>query len=194
VIGARDYNHNFWDVPTGYGDVYFEGALSVGVYATGLFSGSNPIRVTGRMLIESLGYSESLAFLMKFVIGRTRPYAAPGQYQFNAFQTNEDHQSFPSGHTIAAFSTSTILAEEIGTWWSRVLFYGAAGLTGFARIHNDRHWFSDVVFGSALGFGTGWFVIHNEKERESGKNKVNTGGRQFSLSPSLNGFNLSYAF
>lgn len=61
--------------------------------------------------------------------------------------------SFPSGHTATAFMGAEFLWQE---YKDRSVWYGIAGYavaagTGFFRIYNDRHWFSDVVAGAGIG-------------------------------------------
>ena len=61
--------------------------------------------------------------------------------------------SFPSGHTAAAFSSAVFLEEEYG-YRSRlypVAGYAVASITGMLRILNDRHWISDVLVGAGIG-------------------------------------------
>ncbi len=192
--GSSDYHGDFWDFPTAYGYVLYSGAAAGGAYILGLIMGDDKLRVTGRMLIESVGYSGSLSYLCKFVIGRERPYISDDQYRFKAFQTNEDYQSLPSGHTTMAFALSTVMAERIDTWWSRVFFYSLAGMTGYARVHNNMHWLSDTFFGALLGFSSGWFVVHNENNRGKSPETKGKSGGKLSLSPSLSGFSLAYTF
>jgi hypothetical protein len=192
--GNDDYHHDFWDAPTAYGYVLYPAAFAGGLYLTGLFSGSDKLRVTARMLGESLAYSGTIAYGLKFVFGRERPTITDNQYQFKGFQTNQDYQSLPSGHIVVAFSVSTVLAERINSWWSRVLFYGAASLTAYSRILNNKHWLSDAVFTGLLGFGTGWFVVHRENEREKNITNKEKGGSGISINPALNGFSVCYSF
>ena len=192
--GSDDYHGDFWYFPTAYGFVLYSGAAAGGAYILGLITGDDKLRVTGRMLIESVGYSGSLSYVCKFIIGRERPYISDNQYRFKAFQTNEDYQSIPSGHTTFAFALSTVMAERIDTWWSRVFFYSLAGMTAYARIHNNMHWLSDTFFGGLLGFSSGWFVVHNENNRNKSVDKKGGSGGKFSLRPSPDGLTLSYAF
>jgi membrane-associated phospholipid phosphatase len=194
IGGSSDYHGDFWDIPTAYGYVIYGGVASLGVYLTGLFIKNEFVRVTGRMLIESGIYSGSLSYLCKFVIGRERPYISDNQYRFNAFQSNPDYQSLPSGHTTFAFAISTVMAERLDTWWSRVFFYSLAGMTAYARIRNNMHWLSDTFYGALLGFGSGWFVVHNENNRNKSPEKKGKSGGKFSFGPSMNGINLSYSF
>ena len=72
-----------------------------------------------------------------------------------------DSQSFPSGHTTAAFAFATIVSAETAHWWPNskwpigTIMYGGAALTGVSRIYNEFHWASDVVAGAAIGTLTG---------------------------------------
>ena len=55
----------------------------------------------------------------------------------------------PSGHTMTAFATASVLASE----WPKLapLFYVVATVVGFARVQEHAHWPGDVVVGAALG-------------------------------------------
>jgi membrane-associated phospholipid phosphatase len=181
----NDYNHNFWDIPTAYGEPIVEGVFSSGVYFTGLFTHNNSIRVTGRLLLETLALAGAMDLLSKYLTGRDRPYFNNDQYRFKAFQTKGEHVSFPSGHTTTAFAVSTVLSERIDNLYARIGLYSLAALTACARVRNNVHWFSDVVAGSLLGFGTGYFMVHREDNRDK-----KSGG--FSFYPSLNGLNATW--
>jgi len=63
--------------------------------------------------------------------------------------------SFPSGHTVAAFSTATILALARRDWrWTLILLGGATWM-GFSRIYLGHHFPSDVLAGAFLGMAIG---------------------------------------
>jgi len=195
--GYGTYNGDFWDAPTAYGFVQYPSIFGGALYTIGLFARENEIRKTGRMLIQALAYSGTLTMGMRYLFGRTRPFSSKtgSQYEFTWFQSAGDSQSFPSGHMVVAVATSTILAEQIDTWWARVVFYGFATLTGYARLYNDKHWLSDMVFATALGYGSAKFVLNRDRERElNEKRKLKKKGGGFSLHPSFNGINLSYVF
>jgi membrane-associated phospholipid phosphatase len=50
-----------------------------------------------------------------------------------------------------AFAIATSIAEETDDSWSDVALYSAATLTAMARVNDDRHWASDVLFGALIG-------------------------------------------
>ena len=64
-----------------------------------------------------------------------------------------DFYSFPSGHTAAAFTASTLLYKEYGyrVKWTAVLVYFTAVAVGITRMLNNRHWLSDVIAGALIG-------------------------------------------
>ena len=64
-----------------------------------------------------------------------------------------DFYSFPSGHTAAAFTASTLLYKEYGyrVKWTAVLIYFTAVAVGITRMLNNRHWLSDVLAGALIG-------------------------------------------
>lgn len=195
VQGYSSYTGTFLDGPTSYGYVQYPSIFAGALYTVGLLARESELRKTGRMLLQSLAYSGTVTMALRYATGRHRPFSSSGnQYEFSWFNSAGDTQSFPSGHTVVAFATSTILAEQIDTWWARGILYSFAAMTAYARLHYDKHWFSDIFFGAALGFGSSMFVIHREREREKeDKRKMKKGGG-FSFSPTMNGINIVYGF
>jgi len=66
--------------------------------------------------------------------------------------------SFPSGHSSATFATAAVLERHLGLRgaWPTMLL---ASYVAISRLHDNRHFLSDVVFGAALGTATGWTVV-----------------------------------
>ncbi|HMQ70292.1 MAG TPA: phosphatase PAP2 family protein [Ignavibacteria bacterium] len=180
-----------WTVGKEYGNILFTGTGSVLIYTAGLLTHNKKIRVTGRMLIQSLLYSGIANSGIKYITGRSRPYVTNDQYQFNWFQTNNDYISFPSGHTTVAFAVSSVFAERIDTWWSRVFFYTLAAVTGYSRIHDNQHWLTDVVMGGVIGFSSGYFTVHREIDRDKKKSSV---ADKMNFNLSLKGLDFEYNF
>lgn len=61
--------------------------------------------------------------------------------------------SFPSGHTAMAFMGAEFLRMEYKevSPWIGVAGYTVAVGTGFFRMYNNRHWFTDVLAGAGIG-------------------------------------------
>jgi membrane-associated phospholipid phosphatase len=102
---------------------------------------------------------------LKYVSGRSRPRSANGTHDFKPFGGSS---SFPSGHTTEAFAVASVVATHYDSEWVQGVAYGSAALVGFARLHHQAHFFSDVVGGALLGTATGRAVVHrNQREREA---------------------------
>ncbi|WP_041252008.1 phosphatase PAP2 family protein [Flavobacterium indicum] len=63
------------------------------------------------------------------------------------------YNSFPSGHTATAFMGAEFLYQEYkeNSIWYGITGYAVATGTGFFRMYNDRHWFSDIATGAGIG-------------------------------------------
>ncbi len=61
------------------------------------------------------------------------------------------HNSFPSGHTMAAFSIFTALALFTKNKYFQLLYFVLALLVGISRIYLVQHFLDDVIFGASVG-------------------------------------------
>jgi membrane-associated phospholipid phosphatase len=82
-----------------------------------------------------------LTYGLKFGVGRERP-------------DKSNKRAFPSGHTSNSFLTATIAQEIYGSKIG-IPAYILACITGLSRIHDNKHYLSDVIFGAALGTAVG---------------------------------------
>ncbi|MEA1882468.1 MAG: phosphatase PAP2 family protein [Candidatus Marinimicrobia bacterium] len=82
-----------------------------------------------------------LTYGLKFGVGRQRP-------------DGRNKRAFPSGHTSNSFLTATIAQEIYGSKVG-IPAYMMACVTGLSRIHDNKHYLSDVIFGAALGTAVG---------------------------------------
>jgi membrane-associated phospholipid phosphatase len=88
---------------------------------------------------------------LKAVIGRSRPDQAglrltEGGVPVRAPKTS----SFPSGHTLAAFCSATVMHQP-GDRAGSTLLFTSATLVWVSRIHLGAHHASDVVGGAVIG-------------------------------------------
>ena len=122
-------------------------ALGVG-YLAGEIAGSNAVKGTILRAGAAVALATGISSGLKYTIGRNRPDIAGDNLEFRPFSGSN---SFPSGHTAAAFAIATAVADQTTDGWSDYLLYGAAGLTALSRINDNRHWASDVLIGGLIG-------------------------------------------
>lgn len=107
-----------------------------------------------------------LTLVMKNIDRRIRPSDVPpnGDFTHTWFKSKSSFisggQSFPSGHTIAAFSVATVFAERYRhKRWVPWVAYGLASVVGFSRVTLQSHFPSDVFAGAVLGYAVSHYVV-----------------------------------
>lgn len=186
-------NHNdtkdkLADVGNGYGNLITPVVLGGGIYSYGLFFKDEYVRETGRMIFEAVLYSGIITDVSKVVIGRSRPYSERGPNFYNMFTFNEGSLSFPSGHSTVAFAISSVLANRIHNTYASIGLYSVSTLTALSRIYSDKHWASDVVIGSAIGYFVGDYISSGSRKCKK-DNKVT-----YRIFPSGNGIGMQVSF
>jgi len=95
---------------------------------------------------------------IKQVVGRERPDRSDLRISDGGIPVREPRtSSFPSGHTLAAFTAATVLGRP-GDRAGNAFLYAAAGLIGVSRIHLRAHHASDVLGGAVIGTALGLAV------------------------------------
>jgi membrane-associated phospholipid phosphatase len=161
---------NVTDYGEKFGNISYAGIFAGGMYLTGKILGDKDISTTGRMLVESVLYTGLTVSLVKYAVGRSRPYTNEGPSDVFEYTFQESNVSFPSGHTAIAFTVSTVLSRRINNPFASIALYGLAGFTGYQRIYDDKHWFSDVFVGAAIGYFIGNSIVDSEENRSSKNN------------------------
>jgi undecaprenyl-diphosphatase len=98
----------------------------------------------------SISASGLINMLVKWLAGRHRPsMLEKGFFGFNYFGVGYELNSFPSGHTVMAFS----LAAAVSILFPRlsILAFIAAVSIGISRILITSHYLSDVIVGAGIG-------------------------------------------
>ncbi len=107
-------------------------------------------RETGFLAGEAAidAYIDSTAF--KYMAGRLRP--GIGDDRGNFFSGGD---SFPSSTSAVSWAAASVIAREYPGRLTQLLAYGTAAGVSAARVIGQKHWVSDSLLGSALGWYLG---------------------------------------
>jgi membrane-associated phospholipid phosphatase len=145
------------------GSIYSVGAAAATFYLVGRKTHSARAKETGILSAEAIVDSELVVQALKGVTQRARPHTGRERSEFF-----DGGDSFPSGHSIQAWSVATIIADEYHE--HRVVqfaAYGIASAVSVARFTGGKHYISDALVGSVLGYGIGKYVYHAHHVRNS---------------------------
>src|SRR3989454_6655082 len=145
------------------GSGYGVGAVAATFYLVGRAKHDDRARETGILGAEALVDSAILATAVKEITQRRRPGAAKGRGDFFDGGT-----SFPSGHSIEAWSLATVIANEYHDHRAvQIAAYGLATAISISRFTGHNHFLSDVLVGSAMGYGIGRYVYKTHHVKTS---------------------------
>lgn len=134
------------------GSVPVQAGVATGLYVIGRYilppaegqTRTNKMSHLGFDLMRALIVSQALTQAVKITVRRDRPTG--------------ECCAFPSGHASATFATASVLERHLGyrAAWPTLL---VAAYVSASRLHDNKHFLSDVLFGSALGMASGWTVV-----------------------------------
>ena len=143
---------------------YTGAILSGGIYLVGWKQQDEYLKTTSLLALRAAVDSAIIVQALKAATQRPRPTFSGGVTRDH----NADGQffsggnSFPSGHTIGAFSFATVIAERYRDRpWVPVTAFSLAGLVGAARFAERQHFPSDAFVGAVLGYLVGRRVAHS---------------------------------
>jgi membrane-associated phospholipid phosphatase len=141
------------------GSMWMQAGGAVGLYFGGRYltpdasgqPGINKITHIGFDLLRAQVVSQTFVHSIKRAVRRDRPTG--------------ECCAFPSGHAATAFAVASVLERHLGyrAAWPTLLL---ATYVGVSRLHDNRHFVSDVVFGSAIGMATGWTIVGRHGRNE----------------------------
>ncbi len=133
-----------------YGEGWVEGGAALGSWGIGALVKDPKLQQFGRDAGESLLEATILVTGLKVVVGRERP-------------DGSDHYSFPSGHSIVAFSFAPVVGKYWG-WEAGAGAYLLATVTALARVEGYHHYLSDTLAGATLGIILGNAAVYAPKD------------------------------
>jgi membrane-associated phospholipid phosphatase len=122
-------------------------SVSTAVYVVGRASDNKRVSHVGSDLLQALGVAEVIVQSLKYTTRRERPDGSGAT-------------SFPSGHAADTFAFATALERHLG-WKGAVPAYLFSTYVAMSRLNDNRHYLSDVAFGSAVGIIAGRTVTRH---------------------------------
>jgi hypothetical protein len=124
-----------------------EVGAAVGAYLIGQHTRNGKVAHVAMDVLRAELVSGAVTEAIKVAVRRERP-------------DGSGRDSFPSGHASTAFASATVLARHLGWRWA-VPAYLVASYVAASRVEENRHYLSDVVFGSTVGFIAGRTVTRH---------------------------------
>ncbi|MCA1814970.1 MAG: phosphatase PAP2 family protein [Acidobacteria bacterium] len=136
------------------GSIYTTAGVAAAFYLAGRAAHNERARETGVLGAEALVDAGVVFSVLKNVTQRQRPGHDEGQGEFF-----ERGHSFPSGHATGAWALATVVANEYKSHRAvEVSAYALATAVSVSRFTGRNHFLSDVLVGSAIGYGVGRYV------------------------------------
>jgi membrane-associated phospholipid phosphatase len=149
----------FWAPGKVIGAAPTQAGVAIGLYAIGRYvvppdptapavAGTSPRTNKwshmGFDLLRAQIVSQTFVLATKYAVRRDRP--------------DGSCCAFPSGHAASAFAAASVIERHFGYRMS-VPAMVIATYVATSRLHDNVHFLSDVIMGSAIGTATGWTVV-----------------------------------
>ncbi len=132
----------------------------------------------GLISLESVAGATGAAIGVKYIVGRARPEEGLGPWAQVGNGASRSNASFVSAHSTMDFAAVTPFAKEYDAPW----LYGLAAIGSMGRIAGREHWTSDVVAGGLLGYATGSWLWHAQRDENKSGLSVSAGLKEISAS------------
>ncbi len=147
---------NLYDKP---GTLYFTAGLVGTLYGSGKIFNDSKLQETTVLMVKSLIITGLVTSVLKVAIGRERPYVDGDANTFKPFSFDPDYMSMPSGHSSSIYAMMTVIAKQYDEWYIKIPAYVFAASVTAQRINTDKHWSSDILIGSTIGYLVGSSIV-----------------------------------
>ncbi|MBE0460808.1 MAG: phosphatase PAP2 family protein [Candidatus Aminicenantes bacterium] len=184
AIFDKDINHTFIEnrsnesedishFVSNIGHGAFLGSFIASLYASGEIFQNHSLRKTALLSLESWMISGAIVTTMKFLIGRQRPKENEMAFFFKPLSFKSSLHSFPSGHASSVFAVAAVVAGQSDKFYVDLVSYTLASLVAISRVHDSKHWASDVFIGSAIGYFIGKKISELNRDQKSKRVNIN---------------------
>lgn len=134
-----------------------EFATGAAAYGAGCHSGDHYLRDTGFKAMAAMGAAGVADLALKMAFNRQFPYANVTTGKFWG-----GGRSFPSGHSATSFAfASTVAHRYPHKPWVKWGAYALATGVAVSRYPAKKHYLSDILVGSTLGYVTGTYMANH---------------------------------
>jgi len=146
-----------------------------GAYGVSKLTENQYLEDTVLLSFQSILLTQISTEIFRHTVRRVRPRYSP----HDPFLRKDEGHSFISGHASGTWAVSTVIADRYPE--KKWLAYTLAAAVAVSRIYEDAHWASDVLMGSAVGYGFGRLTLELNEFNE----------KKYSLTPAITDNTLS---
>jgi membrane-associated phospholipid phosphatase len=149
----------------------------VGAAGAAFALGDERMQNTGLIAMQSIAAATGISVVGKYAVGRARPEEEQGPWSRVGDGYSRSNASFPSGHSAISFAAVTPFAKEYDAPW----LYGVAALGSAGRVAGRKHWVSDTVAGSIIGYAVGSWLWQAQRDQSDSRLSINPGVKEVSV-------------
>lgn len=159
----------FWDavLPDPTDTAMTVGTLGyVGLYwVAGWISQDKTVLELASLSSESLAVAQLYHVALKVMIGREGPLQGDGRGTVHGPTTRYFPDGTPSGHMATTTSLLAIYGEYYDNWGMRGGAMAVSAWMAAMLMYSGQHYFSDIIWGGALGWATAAWVVRHRSTR-----------------------------
>jgi hypothetical protein len=144
-----------------FGSTYATLAEGGTLYVVGRLTHNHHLAETGRLGAEAVIDASLVAEALKLATNRERPDEGNGTGGFWPHGTRTFSDSFPSGHAIGSWALARVIASEYPNKLTQIGAYAFATAISVSRVTSGKHFPSDALVGSVLGYLIGGYVVRH---------------------------------
>ena len=154
------------DTISAFGSTYATIGAGSTVYLIGRLTHNDHLSETGRLGTEAVIDASLVAEALKLATNRERPDEGNGTGGFWPHGTRTFSDSFPSGHAIGSWALARVIAAEYPNKPTQLGVYAFATAISVSRVTSLKHFPSDALVGSVLGYLIGGYVVRHHAGRD----------------------------
>ena len=132
-------------------------AAGAATWGAGCIEHKPSLRDNGLTALTAMGAAGTLDLALKLAFNREFPFKPGSQGEFWG-----GGRSFPSGHSATSFAFASAMAQRYPhNGWVKWGAYVFASGVALSRYPAKRHYLSDILVGSTLGYVTGTYVAQH---------------------------------